>query len=404
MLDIEYIAKSLDPEKSRKSGEGWMVRCPCHDDSSPSLHIQQGEHTEILAHCFAGCTYKDIYAELERRGLYKYVPSSDSHQNWQRGSEQDRFREEFKRAYREENQLKHFRPVGDFCTYAQQLPPPDFICGPFQTHSSGFIAAPGGSGKSMFTLGLAQALAEGAEFAGWKTPEPRGVHIVDVEMSDPGLFSRMHSLGYYAGLDITVDTSDQRDALDMPRFRLGPDESHNQLMEDASEADVIIIDNVSACLTPERSGDLFSPETWQQVFPLEAWARREGKCLIFVDHTNKGGQLAGSLHKHRMADFVCLMERTSLIGEPWLEFLFWMDKCRYDAPAEDVMARLVRLEDGEWTHSDPDAADDVILHEVILGNLSQKEAAEEMGVHRNTLEKRLKKYRRKLRVQQRERE
>ncbi len=38
----------------RWSGHHAMVRCPAHDDRTPSLSIRQGR-TSILVHCFAGC-------------------------------------------------------------------------------------------------------------------------------------------------------------------------------------------------------------------------------------------------------------------------------------------------------------------------------------------------------------
>jgi hypothetical protein len=210
----------------------------------------------------------------------------------------------------------------------------------------------------------------------------------------------MRALGFTPGLNITFDTSDQRDSVKENRFQLGPYDDMRQLMEDAKDADVVIIDNVSACLMPEKSGDLFSPETWQKVFPLESWARREGKLLIFIDHTNKAGQLAGSLHKHRMADFVILLERTSIPGEPWLEFLVGNNKCRYDADSEDLMPRLIRLENGRWTHSDPIGSDDELLMSVLDGTVSKKDAAEELGISRQAVEKRLNKAMLRLRRKQ----
>ena len=401
MISLEQLALNCD-EKAKKWGSQWKIRCPnpAHDDKTPSCYLKEGE-TGIVWHCH-GC--KDQQGVLEGLKLngYEYKPSADSAHNWKRGSEQDAFRDAIKAAIKEARAGSYHRITSDYMVYGAQLPPPRFICGPFQNHSSGFIAAPGGSGKSMFTLGLAKAMAEGEAFCGWAIPKPLKVYMVDVEMSDPGLYGRLTALGYYPGLNVTFDTSDQRDAVEMGRFQLGPEGDMARLMIDASQADVIIIDNVSACLMPGQTGDLFSPETWQQVFTLESWARREGKLLIFVDHTNKGGALAGSLHKHRMADFVCLLERTSIIGEPWLEFLFWVDKNRNDADAEDVMPRLVRLEDGEWTHSDPNEADDEVLRQVLEKQITKKEAAEEIGCSRTTLDKKLKQFMLRRRRKQRD--
>ena len=45
-----------------RSGEGWVCRCPAHQDKAPSLSLRDGE-TALLVHCFAGCSK----SELSRR-------------------------------------------------------------------------------------------------------------------------------------------------------------------------------------------------------------------------------------------------------------------------------------------------------------------------------------------------
>lgn len=50
--------------KARKSGKGWVARCPAHDDSSPSLSIGEGVDGRLLLTCHAGCTFDEIRAKL----------------------------------------------------------------------------------------------------------------------------------------------------------------------------------------------------------------------------------------------------------------------------------------------------------------------------------------------------
>jgi len=400
MTDIEYIAKGLSV-KARKYKDGYITCCPAHDDKSPSLIITPGISEDFTVHCLAGCDWRAVKDAIKGMGLYSWEPTADSMENYKRGRAKDNFLARFKEAALEAR--KPFRTVAEFMPYAATLPPPDRLCGPFYTHTSGFVAAPGGSGKSMFTLGLAKAMATGEPFAGWKTPKPLNVHIVDCEMADASLFARLRSLGFAGDLSITIDTSGQRDALGLPRFELGPPEAMQRLMRDASQADVLIVDNVSACLLPAPGKDIFSPEAWQQVFILEQWARQQGKLLLFIDHTNRAGQLAGTLHKHRMADFVMLLERTSLIGEPWLELLVTLDKCRYDPDPDDVIPRLVRFELGRWTHTDPNEGDDEIYLAVISGTMTKQDAAAELDITRVTLDKRLARAKLRLRRKQNDR-
>jgi hypothetical protein len=58
-----------------KTGNGrYMARCPCHADCTPSLSIFDGRNKQGVRRpyvaCFAGCDWKDVQAELERRGLW----------------------------------------------------------------------------------------------------------------------------------------------------------------------------------------------------------------------------------------------------------------------------------------------------------------------------------------------
>jgi hypothetical protein len=48
----------------RRSGGGWVARCPAHDDRNPSLSITAGEDGRALLHCHAGCTTESIVAAL----------------------------------------------------------------------------------------------------------------------------------------------------------------------------------------------------------------------------------------------------------------------------------------------------------------------------------------------------
>lgn len=402
MIDIEYIAKGLSP-KAKKYKDGYITCCPAHDDNDPSLIITPGASEDFTVHCLAGCDWRAVKAAIKATGLYSWQPSQDSMENYQRGKRKDDFLAAFREARAEQDNIYAHMSLQDYMAWAATLPPPIQLCGPFYSHSSGFIAAPGGSGKSMFSLGLAHALAAGKSFCGWNIANPLSVFMVDCEMSDSGLLGRLRSLGISPKLPIRLDTSGLRDRAGVPRFELGHPEHLAILMKEAADYNVITIDNVSACLTGMTGKDLFSPEAWQQVFTLESWARREGKLLIFLDHTNKAGQLAGTMHKHRMADFVMLLERTSLIGEPWLEFLWSMDKCRYETEPDDVIPRLVRMERGQWSWSEPTEAEDDIYLKVISGEMTKTDAAAELDCSRTTLDKRLAKAKLRLRRRQNDR-
>lgn len=48
------------PDLTETGNDGWMARCPSHDDSSPSLKIDVKLDGTILLHCFAGCECDEI--------------------------------------------------------------------------------------------------------------------------------------------------------------------------------------------------------------------------------------------------------------------------------------------------------------------------------------------------------
>lgn len=44
----------------RKSGTGWSVVCPAHDDSNPSLSVSEGNDGGVVLHCHRGCSFDEI--------------------------------------------------------------------------------------------------------------------------------------------------------------------------------------------------------------------------------------------------------------------------------------------------------------------------------------------------------
>ncbi len=64
---VDDIVGRLDGAK--RVSDGYMVRCPCHDDRTPSLHVWADEAGAAAWDCKAGCEWLTVTAELERRGL-----------------------------------------------------------------------------------------------------------------------------------------------------------------------------------------------------------------------------------------------------------------------------------------------------------------------------------------------
>ena len=105
-----------------------------------------------------------------------------------------------------------------------------------------------------------------------------------------------------------MDTLACRYLHDTGEFDLG-NAAHQQLLMDAcSDASLVVIDNVTFTLTAPDGRSIYDPETVNQLKPLIAWARTTGKCLLLVDHTNANGDIFGSKHKAKMANFMLKLE------------------------------------------------------------------------------------------------
>lgn len=58
----EIVLPRLDLVK--KSGAGFMARCPAHDDGKASLSVSSGRDHPVLLHCHAGCDPEDILGKI----------------------------------------------------------------------------------------------------------------------------------------------------------------------------------------------------------------------------------------------------------------------------------------------------------------------------------------------------
>jgi putative DNA primase/helicase len=52
----------------RLSGGNYLVCCPAHDDTSPSLSLRDGDRG-LIVHCFAGCEARDVYRAIREKGF-----------------------------------------------------------------------------------------------------------------------------------------------------------------------------------------------------------------------------------------------------------------------------------------------------------------------------------------------
>jgi RecA-family ATPase len=159
------------------------------------------------------------------------------------------------------------------------------------------LYAPRGIGKTQAALEVAYAAASGGTFLKWSAPQPRSVLIIDGEMPGATLQERLARIASIAPLEPPSPQHRRILASDLHQDGL-PDlssvEDQQRYTAVLGNAELIIIDNVSTLC---RSGRENESESWLAV---QGWAlarRREGRAVLFVHHSGKGGSQRGTSRK-----------------------------------------------------------------------------------------------------------
>jgi hypothetical protein len=69
---VDHTAEEVSPtgqvlallDDVRQSGNGWIARCPAHDDQNPSLSVAEGQDGSCLVHCHANCAPQAVVEAL----------------------------------------------------------------------------------------------------------------------------------------------------------------------------------------------------------------------------------------------------------------------------------------------------------------------------------------------------
>jgi AAA domain/Domain of unknown function (DUF6371) len=88
-IDAFAIAESIGNPK--RSGRGYMVRCPAHEDSKPSLYVADGNDSSIVLKCHAGCTFQEVRSTLQARGLWPHLGTGNKKVQIKNTKSQDEF-------------------------------------------------------------------------------------------------------------------------------------------------------------------------------------------------------------------------------------------------------------------------------------------------------------------------
>jgi hypothetical protein len=68
-FDAETIASALQKAKRVRPGK-YVACCPAHDDTNPSLSIEDAPSGKVLVKCWAGCSQDAVIDALRDLGLW----------------------------------------------------------------------------------------------------------------------------------------------------------------------------------------------------------------------------------------------------------------------------------------------------------------------------------------------
>jgi DNA primase len=97
MSTAARVAEALTGHKVKSQGRNYLVCCPAHDDTLPSLSLRDGDRG-LMVHCFAGCTSGEIYTAIRKKG-YKLDPGDTAREPLAKGSSEYQRRQTDKAAW-----------------------------------------------------------------------------------------------------------------------------------------------------------------------------------------------------------------------------------------------------------------------------------------------------------------
>jgi archaellum biogenesis ATPase FlaH len=247
-----------------------------------------------------------------------------------------------------------------------------------------FIYAATGLGKTLFSLNLAYAIAQGGTFLNYRCPMPRRVLYVDGEMPFSQLHARLMQIAERQGeLDfednLWVLTPDKIAPRVMPKM----DEAYYQELYikliEKYNIEVIIFDNLSMLTSIDEN----KSNEWKIVQDFLLQLRAMGKSIIVIHHSGKDKN--GYRGSSRMLDCADVAISLQPVSEDVLEadqirgrkFKIVYQKARVFG-GKDALPFEVNLENGFWTCRSMEKTEMDRIVELVGLKMNQRDIAREM--------------------------
>ena len=217
---------------------------------------------------------------------------------------------------------------------AMKVPPRPVLLAPWlPAQGIAMIHAARGIGKTHLALGIACAVSTGKPFLGWQPDDKARALYIDGEMPVSPLQERVRAfMQYFGGTAweniriLTPDIVMNGPIRHMPN--LASDEGQQELDEVIARDDpaLIIVDSISTLV---RGGEENSAESWALVQDWSIRLRSEGRSVLFVHHSGKGGLQRGTSKREDIMDSVLGLKRPDGYSpEEGARFLLHYEKSR----------------------------------------------------------------------------
>ena len=275
---------------------------------------------------------------------------------------------------------------------AMELPERECLLSPwlFQ-RSTNMVFADRGIGKTYFCLSCAVALCEGSSYLKYTATKSVRVLYLDGEMQASSMRDRLRDMAHDLSKvenNLLIVTPDCQHERDMPN--LGKTDGLEEIDEiiEQFKPDVIFVDNLSTFI---RSGNENEGESF---LPVQDWSirhRSAGRSVVFVHHTNKGGNQRGSSRKEDTMDIVIQLKRPEdyINGQEGARFEVHYTKHR-NLFGDDIRPIEARLEEGKkWTWKSVESDFERAI-DLYNDNMKQKDIAQTLGLNESTISKYIK--------------
>ena len=257
------------------------------------------------------------------------------------------------------------------------------------------VHAERGIGRTFFALNCAYAVATGGRFLYFSAPSAKNVLYIDGEMPATAMQERILQLQLTNPCDevnlrlITPELQPK----DQGSINLSDPVFQRALRVDVEWADLIVVDNISTLV---RGGKENESESW---LPVQEWAlkqRADGRSVLWVHHSGKGGQQRGTSRREVVLDSSIGLKRPADYGpETGAVFESHLQKSRgfTGEDAQPIEASMMVDHRGRqvWNYRSLEATTYDRCCDLANEGMQNHEIAQELAANKSTVSRHVKK-------------